>query len=311
MSELTFIEVDPVDETPAAHVGIGAAPPAPRRGRVLRRLIRQPFAVAAIVFLAVVVVAAIFAPWLAPHDPNQQDLLVRLQGPSADHWLGVDDFGRDQLSRLIHGARVSLTASVQAVAIGGIIGVVLGMLAGYAGGRLDGLLGRSIDVLMALPGLLFAITVVTVLGPGLTNAMIAVGVLLIPPFFRVARASTQSVREETYIEASRALGCRTRRIVTRHILPNMLAPVLVQVSILLGLAITIEASLSFIGLGAQPPTATWGSMLSTANSFMGDAPHLVYVPGAMIALTVLAFSLVGDGLSKAFGTTRVAVGERR
>ncbi len=311
MSELTFIGTESVDETAPELISTGRAPSAPRRGRVLRRLFRQPLAVAAIVFLAIVILAAIFAPLLAPYDPNQQNLLIRLQGPSAEHWLGVDDFGRDQLSRLIYGARVSLTASAEAVAIGGIIGVVLGMLGGYAGGRLDGILGRSIDVLMALPGLLFAITVVTVLGPGLTNAMIAVGVLLIPPFFRVARASTQSVREETYIEASRALGCTTRRIVGRHILPNMLAPVLVQVSILLGLAMTIEASLSFIGLGAQPPTATWGSMLSTANSFMGDAPHLVYVPGAMIALTVLAFSLVGDGLAKAFGTTRSAIGERR
>jgi peptide/nickel transport system permease protein len=311
MSELTFVGTESVDETAAEHVAPAGPPAAVRRGRVLRRVLRQPLAAAALVFLAIVVLAAIFAPWLAPYDPNQQDLLIRLQGPSSEHWLGVDDFGRDQLSRLIYGARVSLTASVEAVSIGGIIGVTLGMLAGYAGGRLDGLLGRSIDILMALPGLLFAITVVTVLGPGLTNAMIAVGVLLIPPFFRVARASTQAVREETYIEASRALGCTTRRIVARHVLPNMLAPVMVQVAILLGLAITIEASLSFIGLGAQPPTATWGSMLSTANSFMADAPHLVYVPGAMIAITVLAFSLLGDGLAKAFGTTRTAVGSPR
>jgi peptide/nickel transport system permease protein len=158
-----------------------------------------------------------------------------------------------------------------------------------------------------VPGLLFAITVVTVLGPGLTNAMLAVGLLLTPPLFRVARATTRSVREETYVEASRALGFSTRRTVLLHVLPNMIAPVLVQITILLGLAITIEASLSFLGLGVQPPTATWGSMLSEANSFMAQAPHLIYVPGAMIALTVLAFSLLGDGLARALGTTRFAV----
>jgi peptide/nickel transport system permease protein len=283
---------------------------APRRGRVLRRLVRNPAAMFGLVIVVLVVGMAVFAPWLAPYDPNDQDLLLRLQSPSSEHWLGTDDFGRDQLSRLIYGSRVSLVAAAQLVAIGCGIGTVLGMIAGYRGGRFDSALGRVVDVMMALPGFLVAITVLAVLGPGLTNAMIAVGVLVTPVFFRVARAATQDVREETYVEASRALGCTTRRIVVRHVLPNAIAPVVVQVAILFGVAITVEASLSFIGLGVQPPTSTWGSMLSTANSFMSEAPHLMYVPGAMIAITVLAFSLLGDGLAQALGTNRSAVVEK-
>jgi peptide/nickel transport system permease protein len=296
--------IDPV--TPP----VAVARPLPRRGRVLRRLLGQPVATAALVFLVLVVSMALLAPWLAPFDPDRQDLLGRLQGPSAEHWLGQDDFGRDELSRLMFGARVSLLACLQAVSIGVLVGVTGGVIGGYVGGRVDGLLGNLVDMLMAVPGLLFAITVVTVLGPGLTNAMLAVGLLLTPPLFRVARATTRSVREETYIEASRALGFPTRRTVLHHVLPNMIAPVLVQITILLGLAITIEASLSFLGLGVQPPTATWGSMLSDANAYMAQAPHLIYVPGVMIATTVLAFSLLGDGLARAMGTTRFAVAEK-
>jgi peptide/nickel transport system permease protein len=282
----------------------------PRRGRVLRRLVRNPAAMFGLVVVVLVVGMAVFAPLLAPYDPNDQDLLLRLQAPSAAHWLGTDDFGRDQLSRLIYGARVSLVAAAELVAIGAGIGTVLGMIAGYRGGRFDSAMGRVVDVMMTLPGFLVAITVLAVLGPGLTNAMIAVGILVTPVFFRVARASTQDVREETYVEASRALGCTTRRIVLRHVFPNAIAPVVVQIAILFGVAITIEASLSFLGLGVQPPTSTWGSMLSTANSFMSQAPHLMYVPGAAIAITVLAFSLLGDGLAQALGTNRSAVREK-
>ncbi|WP_433502787.1 ABC transporter permease [Pseudonocardia halophobica] len=298
-------------------VGPTLTPPAaaptravPRRGRVLRRLLRQPVATGALVFLLLVVLVAVLAPWIAPYDPDQQDLIGRLAPPSGAHWLGQDDFGRDELSRLMFGARISLLASLQAVGIGVLVGVTGGLLAGFVGGRLDGLLGRLVDILMAVPGLLFAITVVAVLGPGLTTAMLAVGLLLAPPLFRVSRATTRAVREETYIEASRALGYSTRRTVFHHVLPNMVAPVLVQITILLGLAITIEASLSFLGLGVQPPTATWGSMLSDANAYMAQAPHLIYVPGAMIAATVLAFSLLGDGLARALGTSRFAVTEK-
>lgn len=307
MSEMAHVLTpeteEPLPERAAPQPGFG-------RGRVLRRLLRNPAAVFGLVVVTLVVAMAVFAPLLAPYDPNDQDLLMRLQGPSAEHWLGTDDFGRDQLSRLIYGARVSLVAAVQAVAIGAGVGVTLGMIAGFRGGRFDAAVGRVVDVMMALPGFLVAVTVLAVLGPGLTNAMLAVGLLLTPVFFRVARAATQDVREETYVEASRALGCTTRRIVVHHVLPNALAPVVVQIAILLGVAITIEASLSFIGLGVQPPTSTWGSMLSNANSYMSQAPHLIYVPGAMIAITVLACSLLGDGLAAALGTTRSAVAEK-
>jgi peptide/nickel transport system permease protein len=277
---------------------------------VLRRLVRNPAAMFGLVVVVLVVGMAVFAPLLAPYDPDAQNLLNRLQSPSAAHWLGTDDFGRDQLSRLIYGARVSLVAAAELVAIGAGIGTVLGMIAGYRGGRFDSATGRVVDVMMTLPGFLVAITVLAVLGPGLTNAMIAVGILVTPVFFRVARAATQDVREETYVEASRALGCTTRRIVLRHVFPNAIAPVVVQIAILFGVAITIEASLSFLGLGVQPPTSTWGSMLTTANSYMSQAPHLMYVPGAAIAITVLAFSLLGDGLAQALGTNRTAVREK-
>ena len=307
MSELAYVLTPETEEHRPADA---AARPGFGRGRVIRRLLRNPAAVFGLVVVTLVVCMAVFAPLLAPYDPNDQDLLLRLQGPSAEHWLGTDDFGRDQLSRLIYGGRVSLVAAVQAVAIGAGVGVTLGMIAGFRGGRFDTVTGRVVDITMALPGFLVAVTVLGVLGPGLTNAMLAVGLLLVAGFFRVARAATQDVREETYIEASRALGCTTRRIVVHHVLPNALAPVVVQIAILLGVAITIEASLSFIGLGVQPPTSTWGSMLSNANSYMSQAPHLVYVPGAVIALTVLACSLLGDGLAAALGTTRSAVAEK-
>jgi peptide/nickel transport system permease protein len=278
---------------------------------VLRRLLHDPTAVLGLVVVLLVVLAAVLAPLIAPYDPNEQDLLSRLRGPSAAHWLGADDFGRDQFSRVVYGARVTLAAALLAVSVGFVLGVSTGMLAGFRGGRLDSLLGRAVEILMALPGFLLAVTVIAVLGPGLTNAMLAVGVLLTPPFFRVARAATQAVAAETYIEATRALGCTTWRTLTRHVLPNMIAPILVQLAILFGLAITFEASLSFIGLGVQPPTATWGSMLTNASSYMAKAPHMVYVPGALIALTVLAFSLVGDGLSTALGTNRPSGSDAR
>lgn len=258
-------------------------------------------------FLLLLILVAALAPVVAPYSPDQQNLLGRLQGTSASHWLGQDDFGRDVLSRLIYGARVSLAASAWAVGIATAIGVTSGMLAGYLGGAMDSVSSRIVDMIMAVPGLLFAITVIAVLGPGLTTAMFAVGLLLVPPLFRVTRAAARSVREETYIEAARALGYATPRILVRNVLPNIAAPVFVQITILLGLSISIESSLSFLGLGVQPPTATWGSMLANANSFMAMAPFLVVAPGLMIALTVLACSLVGDGLARALGTTRSAV----
>ncbi|MFI5047790.1 MAG: ABC transporter permease [Acidimicrobiia bacterium] len=299
--------------TPEADLGpewSAARPPAPRRGRVIRRVLRNPAAVVGLVIVLLIVLMAVFAPLLAPYNPDVQDLLGKLKPPSSAHWLGTDEYGRDLLSRLMYGARVSLLAATEAVAIGCLVGTTLGMIAGFRGGRFDSMSSRVFEITLALPGFLIAVTVVGVFGPGLTTVMAAVGFLLTPVFFRVSRAATQDVREETYIEGSRALGCTTRRIVVRHVLPNAIAPVVVQVAILFGVAITLEASLSFLGLGAQAPTASWGSMLSNANSYMSQAPYLMYIPGAMIAITVLAFSLLGDGLAAALGTSRSSLAER-
>jgi len=248
----------------------------------------------------------VFAPLLAPHAPNTQNLRNSLKGPSSANLLGTDEFGRDQLSRLIFGARVSLLAGLIAVAIGAGCGVPLGMLAGYRGGVADSILSRVNDALMSVPGLIFALTIVAALGKSLTNAMIAVGIIFIPRFFRVSRAATQDVRGETFIEASRALGCSRARTMWRHVFPNVMQPLVAQVSLMMGAAVTAEASLSFLGLGVTPPTASWGSMLNSANTNISRGPHLVYPPGVMVAITVLALTFVGDGIRDALGTRRIA-----
>jgi peptide/nickel transport system permease protein len=276
----------------------------PRRGRLLRRFVANRLALAGTVLLILVVVVAVFAPLLAPHDPNKQDLIARLQRPGSDgHLLGTDQFGRDVLSRLMYGTRVSLLAALEAVAVAVVLGVPLGMLAGSASRRADQVLTWFNDALMSVPALILALTIVAVLGPGsLTNAMVAVGVVTAPRFFRVARAATQNVRNETFIEASRAIGCRRYRILGWHVLPNALTPLTIQVALTLGAAVVAEASLSFLGFGVRPPTASWGSMLNDAYVNLSLAPYLVYVPGITIAVVVLAFTLVGDGLRDALGT---------
>lgn len=285
----------------------GAVPDEQRPG-VLERawglMRRRPAATAAGAFVLLLVVTAVFAPWLAPYDPYAQDLLARLQPPSSVHWLGTDDYGRDVLSRLIYGARMSLQASLQAVALALVLGLPLGVLAGYLGGWVDTVLTRIMDALMSAPSLVLAITIVAVLGSGITNAMLAVGLVMAPRFFRVARASTMDVRGDTYIEASVALGCTTARTIVRHILPNVMPPIVLVVSVSLGTAVAAEASLSFLGLGAKAPAASWGSMLSTAASNMQLAPYLVWPPGVMIFLTVLAFTYLGDGVRRALTRSR-------
>jgi peptide/nickel transport system permease protein len=281
--------------------GAGVTEPAAGRTSVLRRFLRDRFAVAALVFLAALVVVAALAPLLAPADPLAQDLGSRLTPPGPGHPLGADELGRDQLSRLLYGARVSLLAALQAVAIGAVVGVPLGVLAGFSGRRVDAWLGRVMDVLMSVPGIILALTVVAVLGRDITTAMIAVGVILVPRFQRVARAATTDLRHETFVEASRTIGCSRTRILGAHILPNILPVLVVQVAIMLGVAVTAEASLSFLGMGVRPPAASWGSMLNTAFANVVVAPYLVYAPGLAITLTVLAFSLAGDGLRKAVG----------
>lgn len=290
----------------------GVSPLAAQRrpgGRVLRRMAHNRLAVAGAVFVALLALVAVFAPLLAPHDPNSQDLFNQLQGPSSDFLLGTDELGRDQLSRLLFGTRVSLIAAFEAVGVAALGGFPAGILAGFVGGRADSILGRINDALMSVPALLLALAMISAIGPGLHTAMVAIGIVFIPRFFRMARATTQNVRNDTFIEASRALGCTRRRTVLHHVIPNLLTPLVVTVSISAGAAVTAEASLSFLGLGVRPPTASWGAMLSTAASNMVVAPWLVYAPGIMIALTVLAFAQLGDGLAGALGTSREAVSD--
>ncbi|MEW2593242.1 ABC transporter permease [Micromonospora aurantiaca] len=290
-------------EVPAAAIGAGDPEPVAAPG-ILKSIVRRPATIAAGVFLFVLTFIAIFAPVLAPYDPDVQNLLLRLRPPSAEHWLGTDDYGRDVLSRLIFGARVSLWAALQAAAVALVLGLPLGMIAGYRGGWVDAILTRIMDALMSAPSLVLAITIVAVLGAGITNAMLAIGLVMAPRFFRVARAGTMDVRHETYIEASIALGCSTLRIAVRHVLPNVLPPIILVISVSLGTAVAAEASLSFLGLGVQAPAASWGSMLSTASSNMRLAPYLVWPPGVMIFLAVLAFTYVGDGVRRALVRTR-------
>ncbi|MEE2058464.1 ABC transporter permease [Rhodococcus artemisiae] len=273
-------------------------------GRIAGFVRRRPVTVIAGAFVLLLVVLAVFAPVVAPYDPYAQEVVDRLQPPSSAHWLGTDDYGRDVLSRLIFGVRISLQASLQAVALALVLGLPLGVVAGYRGGWVDTVLTRIMDALMSAPSLVLAITIVAVLGSGITNAMLAVGLVMAPRFFRVARASTMDVRGDTYIEASVALGCSTFRTISRHILPNVMPPIVLVISVSLGTAVAAEASLSFLGLGAAPPAASWGAMLSTAASNMQLAPYLVWPPGVMIFLTVLAFTYLGDGVRRALTRSR-------
>jgi peptide/nickel transport system permease protein len=271
------------------------------KSRTLRRLFRNRAAVVSFGFLAVLVLIAVLGPAIMPHNPGRLSLLDRLQGPSGDHWLGTDSLGRDNLSRLIEGTRTTLWAALQAISLGVVLGMPAGLLAGFVGRRMDAVLNRIADVLLALPPLILALAMVGILGPGLTNAMIAIGVVMAPRFFRVARAAALSVRNETYIEATRAIGCSPSRILFRHVAPNSAGPLLVQVTFALGLVVTAEASLSFLGLGAKPPTASWGSMVRDAFNNIYDTKFPLVAPSLMIVLTILAFSVLGDALRDALG----------
>jgi peptide/nickel transport system permease protein len=272
-----------------------------KRSRTLRRFLRNRAAVVALAFVVLLVLLALLSPWLAPHDPARQNLVDRLQGPSGDHWLGTDSYGRDNLSRLLEGTRVTLWACVQALVLATVVGIPTGLLAGFAGERVDTVLSWVAETLLSLPPLILALAIVGVLGPGLTNAMVAVGVVFSPRFFRVARAAAMSVRSETYVEATRALGFSTPRILFRHVLPNSSGPLLVQATFAMGLVVIAEASLSFLGLGAAPPTATWGTMVQDAFDNVYDSRFPLLAPSLMIVLTILAFSILGDALRDALG----------
>ncbi len=269
--------------------------------RFSRRFRRQRVGVAALLFLLTLTALAVLAPAIAPDDPNAQSLRERLQDPNAVHWLGTDDLGRDVLSRMLVAARVSLLAAIEATAVSVVLGVPLGLLAGYLLGWTDSILSRVADVVMAIPGLLFAMAIVAILGRDIENAMIAIGIVNSPRFFRVVRGSTMVVREQPYILAAVSTGGSAPWILRNHVLPNVLSPLVVQISLSMGFAILFEAALSFLGLGVQPPDASWGTMLGRSTQYMEQAPFLVVFPGLAIMLTVLAFNVLGDAVNDALG----------
>ena len=265
----------------------------------LARARQNPTTTAGAVITLLIVAAAVLAPFLAPYDPTEQDIMSRLQGPSAEFWLGTDQFGRDILSRLMFGAQISLTVSLGAIACAIVIGGVIGMVSGYVGGRFDLIVMQTMDVLLSFPSLILGLIVVALLGPDLINLVIAIALTAIAPFARIARAPTLVLKERAFVEAGHALGYSHTRILFRHILPNILSELLVMGSLWMATAVRTEASLSFIGLGVKPPTPTWGGMTRDGFENILDAPWLAIFPGVAILLLVLGLNMVGDGLRDA------------
>ncbi|MCC6266788.1 MAG: ABC transporter permease [Dehalococcoidia bacterium] len=258
---------------------------------------RKPVSAGAGLIVIAACAVAILAPWLAPYGPDDVDLIARLKGPSSEHWFGTDQFGRDVLSRVMYGGRTSLTVGLGATALGIGMGVLFGLLSGYAGGAVDLVIQRLMDAIMALPPIILLMVLATTLSPSIRNVIIAISVLVTPGAARVVRGATLSAKEMPYIEAARSTGASAPRIVFRHVLPNVMAPIIVIASIAVGSAIMIEAALGFLGLSVRPPTSTWGNMLNTgAQTYMERAPWLALAPGLAIAVTVFSINLLGDGL---------------
>lgn len=270
----------------------------------LARFRARPAAMLGLGVIALFVLIAVAAPLVAPYDPIATSWSLIRKAPSWQHWMGTDENGRDVLSRVVFGARASLLAGVVSVLIAAGVGVPVGLLAGFAGGAVDALIGRIVDAMLACPFLILAIALAAFLGPALTNVMIAIGVTAAPVFVRVARGATMDAATNEYVEAARALGNPPWRVALRHVLPNIVPPVMVQGTLAIATAIIAEASLSFLGLGQQPPAPSWGSMLNSAQRFLTQAPWLAVFPGAAIFLAVLAFNLVGDGLRDAVDPRR-------
>ena len=265
----------------------------------LARARQNPTTTAGAVITLLIVAAAVLAPFLAPYDPTEQDIMSRLQSPSTEFWLGTDQFGRDILSRLMFGAQISLTVSLGAIACAIVIGGVIGMVSGYVGGRFDLIVMQTMDVLLSFPSLILGLIVVALLGPDLINLVIAIALTAIAPFARIARAPTLVLKDRAFVEAGHALGYSHTRILFRHILPNILSELLVMGSLWMATAVRTEASLSFIGLGVKPPTPTWGGMTRDGFENILDAPWLAIFPGVAILLLVLGLNMVGDGLRDA------------
>ena len=269
------------------------------RSPAARRFRRNPGAWVGLVIVLGLVVLAAFAPFVADRSPDQQNLRVRLQPPSFEHPFGTDEFGRSVFARVAYGTRVSLLTGVVPVALALMVGSAIGLLAGYFRGRLDGLLMRAMDVLLAFPSLLLALAVVGTLGPGLVNAVIAIAVVDVPQYARLVRSVVLGAREEEYVQAARALGAGDGRVMLSHVLPSAVGPIVVQATLGVGFAILAIAGLSFLGLGVQPPTSDWGEMLARGRRFLPDATWLMIFPGLAVSLTVLGFNLLGDGLRDA------------
>ncbi len=271
---------------------------------LVARVLRRPVGIVSIALLVVVIVVSVLGPLIAPYDPNKGSLLQVLLPPSPQHLLGTDDLGRDAFSRLLVAGGVSLRATVQAVGIGLLIGVIPGVLAGYLGGVVDAIITRVADILLAFPSLVLALAIVAILGPGLTNAMTAIGIAFAPRFLRIVRGQILFVRGETFVEAAVSTGIPRWRVIWGHMLPNAWPALIIQVSFMLGLTLIVESGLSFLGLGVQPPNASWGSMIGDAKTYFETAPWLVVAPGVVIFITCLAFNTLGDVLRDEVGGGR-------
>ncbi|WP_454851159.1 ABC transporter permease [Rhizobium binxianense] len=261
-------------------------------------------AAAGTVIVLLLVLVALFAPFLAPYDPATADWLAIRQPPSSAHWMGTDDLGRDTLSRVIYGARASLSAGIISVFFAMVIGVPLGLISGYFGGWVDAVLARLTEAMLTCPFLVLAIALAAFLGPGLQNAMIAIGIAASPVFTRLARGQAMVVKREDYIEATRALGASSVRIIIRHVLPNSLPPLIVQCSLTIAMSILAESSLAFLGLGQLPPAPSWGSMLDAARQFLSESPEMAIFPGLSIIIAVAGCNLLGEGMRQAFDRRR-------
>lgn len=262
------------------------------------RFLKNKTAVMGLITFCIIVIVALAAPWIADYDSVviKINIAQRLQPPNAAHWFGTDELGRDILARIVHGAQVSLSIGISAIFVSLMVGLVLGGAAGYYGGKTDSLIMRSMDVFLCLPDVLLALAIIAAFGNTKLNLVIAIGLAFSPKFSRVVRAAVMSVRDNEYIEAARSIGARDNRIIARHVLPNCVGPIIVQVTLYVANAILTIAALSFIGLGIQPPTPEWGNMLASGRTFMRDFPHIVVAPGLAIFFTILALNLLGDGL---------------
>lgn len=269
------------------------------RSGVLATLLRNPSAVIGALIIILVALMAILAPWIAPYDPISINLADRLSPPSPQHWFGADELGRDILSRIMHGARVSLIIGLVVIAIAGGLGTLLGATAGYLGGRADNLIMRVMDVILSFPSLVLALSLAAALGPSLRNAILAVAFVQIPKFARLARGEALALREALFIKAARVSGFRAPWIILHHVIPNSMGPIMVLATLTIGDTILVAASLSFIGLGAQPPTPEWGAMVSTGRKFLLDQWWYPTFPGLFIMLTVIGFNILGDALRDA------------